>query len=96
MSDPKPNETETTTHKEADMALNTMKTPEAATPIYHGTATIKFNGLTVQVGFDIHAEAPLHQKEELIRKAAVQCVTNFFDTYRNSQPEAGFENGEAA
>ncbi len=33
MSDPKPNKTETTIHKEADMALNTMKTPAAATPV---------------------------------------------------------------
>ncbi|PJF10797.1 hypothetical protein CUR21_02240 [Pseudorhodobacter sp. MZDSW-24AT] len=63
-------------------------------PINHGTAAIRFNGLTITVGFDIHAETPVRQKEELIREAALQCVSDFFDAYRGG--EAAIEESEAA
>ena len=74
--------------------LDTTTGTPAAMPINHGTATIQFNGLTINVGFDIHAEAPLDQKEELIRLAALQCVSNFFVAYRGG--EAATEESEAA
>lgn len=60
----------------------TMATAPAATPMNHGIATIHFNGLTVDVGFDVHSELPPDQKEELVRLAALQCVTDFFAAYR--------------
>ena len=62
---------------------------------YHGTATIQFNGLNVNVGFDIHAETPVEQKEELIRMAALQCVADFFDAHRGVQTYPATQQGEA-
>jgi hypothetical protein len=64
--------------------------------IQRGIATLQFNGLTVNVGFDIHAETPIDQKEELIRMAAVQCVADFFAVYRGVQSEPVTEEGEVA
>ncbi|MBW7056986.1 hypothetical protein KY389_09805 [Paracoccus bogoriensis] len=62
-----------------------MTITEAATPHKHGAVTVQFNGLTVHVGFDIHAEVPVDQKEDLIRMAALRCVADFFDSYRGAQ-----------
>lgn len=64
--------------------------------IYNGTVTIQFCGLSIPVGFDIHAETPIDQKEELIRMAAVRCVADFFAVYRGGQSEPVTEEGEVA
>lgn len=98
MNEITPNTTETTIPKEADMALDTTTTTPAATPalIQRGTATVQFNGLTANVGFDIHADAPMDMKEELIRMAALRCASDFADAYRVGPPKPAIEEGEAA
>ena len=52
-------------------------TTPAAEPalIQHGTATVQFNGLTASVGFDIHSDTPVDEKEKLIRLAALRCAS---------------------
>ena len=76
--------------------LNTTTTPEAATPMNHGTVTIQFNGLTVPVGFDIHADQSVDYKEEFVRMAALRCVSDFFDAYRVGKPKILDGEGEDA
>lgn len=49
---------------------------------FRGRVTVEFNGLKVPVEFDVHAEASMDKKEDLVRMAAQQCVSDFFETYR--------------
>ncbi|NPD17319.1 hypothetical protein HOY34_19215 [Xinfangfangia sp. D13-10-4-6] len=72
----------------------TITTPAATSATDHGTVTIEYRGLTIPVGFDIHAETPVEQKAELIRMAALQCASDFFDAYRGGEAEV--VEGEAA
>lgn len=60
----------------------------------HGTVTVRFNGHTATVGFDIHAQTPVDQTKDLIRSAAVQCVADFFEAGDSGEPES--ERGVAA